>query len=116
MTGVGRAGDLAVAPDPGPGADGAAGVAGAGRAAPQGGADDVRHGAARWLPEDQGRAGGPGGGAVLGYQRLRQQAGTSQVSQLPVQTDSQLGDLGPVGQLSASLRRQREVITAVMLK
>ena len=112
MTGVGRAGDLTVTPDPGPGADGAAGVAGAGRAAPQGGADDVRHGAPRWLPEDQGRAGSPGGGAVLRHQGLRQQAGTTQVPQLSVKTDSQLGHLGPAGELSASLRRQREVITA----
>ena len=112
VTGVGRAGHLTVAPDPGPGHDGAAGVAGAARAAPQGGADDVRHGAARWFPEDQGRAGSPGGGAVLGHQRLRQQAGTSQVPQLPVKTDSELGDLGPAGKLSAPLRRQREVITA----
>ena len=112
MTGVWGAGHLTVAPDPGPGVDWAAGVAGAGRAAPQGGADDVRHGAARGLPEDQGRAGGPGGGSVLRDQRLGQQAGASQVPELSVKTDSQLGHLGPAGELSASLRRQREVITA----
>ena len=112
VTGVGRAGDFTVTPHSGPGADGAAGVAGAGRAAPQCGADDVRDGATRGFPEDQGGGGGPGGRAVLGHQRLRQQAGTPQVAKLPVKTDSQLGDLGPAGQLPASLGRQREVITA----
>ena len=116
MTGVWGAGHLTVAPDPRPGIDWAAGVAGAGRAAPQGGGDDVRDGAARGFPQDQGRAGGPGGGAVLGHQRVGQQARAPEVPQLPVQTDSQLGDLGPVGQLSASLGRQREVITAGRLK
>ena len=116
VTGVGRAGDFTVTPHSGPGADGAAGVAGAGRAAPQCGADDVRDGATRGFPQDQGRAGCPGGGAVLGHQRLGQQAGAPEVPQLPVQTDSQLGHLRPVGQLPASLRREREVITAVMLK
>ena len=116
VTGVRGAGHLTVAPDPGPGVQGAAGVAGAPGAAPQCGADDVWHGAARGFPEDQGRAGCPGGGAVLGHQRLGQQAGATEGPQVLVQTDSQLGDLRPAGQLPASLGRQREVITAGGLK
>ena len=116
VTGVGGAGHLAVAPDPGPAGHGAAGVAGAARAAPEGGADDVGDGAARGFPEDEGGAGCPGGGAVLGNQRLGQQAGATEVPQVLVQTHSQLGNFRPAGHLAASLRRQREVITAGRLK
>ena len=112
VTGVRGAGHLAVAPHPGPGVEGAAGVAGAPGAAPQGGADDVWHGAPRGLPEDQSGAVRPGGGAVLGYQRLGQQAGATEGPQVLVETDSQLGDLRPAGQFPAPLGRQREVITA----
>ena len=106
MTGVRSAGHLAVAPYPGPRRHGAAGgVAGAARAAPDGGADDVGHRPARRLPQDEGRAGATSGRAVLGHQRLRQNAGTAQIAKFLVQTHSQLGQLGPRGQLPAPLRR-----------
>ena len=113
VTGVRSARHFTVTPDPRPGGHGAAGgVAGAARTAPEGRTDDVRDRPTRRLPQDHGGAGAPRRRAVLCHQRLREESRAAEIAELLVQTDPQLRELRPGGQLTAPLRRQREVITA----